>query len=115
MPAILAIRFRAAFADGRDLVDGFVVPDTDNTLAVFLRWSDHWRIAHVPSGCGVFHPDRKLKFVVREQAIAFARRFYEQARDIGLDMKAANFTESRERIWEALPYGRRSDFWEKVL
>jgi len=116
MSTLLAVRFTPAYLDGLggDKKDGFVVPDTDGTLAVYERWDDHWHVNHIVSGRAVM-PPHGAEFIVREQAIGFARRFYAEITKLGADLKAPDFEVERKRIWDELPYGAREEFWRRVL
>lgn len=114
MTALTATIFTAAFNDGFERTSGFVVPDTDGTLAVHERWTDHWRVTHVPSGRGVM-PPYQAELSVREQAIAFAQRFYRESKALGADLTLADFEQVRRQMWDERGLGEREAFWSRVL
>jgi hypothetical protein len=111
---LLATIFTAAFNDGFERTSGFVVPDTDGTLAVHERWTDHWRVTHVLSGRAVM-PPYKAELSVREQAIAFAQRFYRESIALGADLKVADFEEIRRQMWHERGLGEREAFWMRIV
>jgi hypothetical protein len=114
MTRLVATIFTATFNDGPERTSGYVVPDTDNTLAVHERWEDHWRVTHVPSGRAVM-PPYQAELTVREQAVAFAQRFYREARALGADLKLADFEQIRRQMWLERGLGEREAFYARVI
>lgn len=116
MTALIAALFVPAYADGRggDKQAGFIVPGTDDTLVVYERWQDHWHVNHLPSGRAIM-PPYGAEFIVREQALGFARRFYAEMVKLGADLTAIDFDVERKRVWDQIPYGEREEFWARVL
>lgn len=113
---LVAVLFTPAYSDGLggDKKAGFVVPDTDNTLAVYERWDDHWHVNHLPSGRAIM-PPHLAEFVVREQAIGFARRFYAEMTKLGANLNARDFEKERKRVWDELAHDNCQAFWTRVL
>lgn len=115
MSRLVATVFTAAFNDDSfERTAGFLVPDCDGVLAVHERWQDHWRVTHVPSGRAVM-PPYQAELSVREQAIAFAQRFYREAIALGADLKLPDFEQIRRQMWHERGLGEREAFWRRVV
>lgn len=115
MTRLVATIYTATLADGSfDRTAGFLVPDCDGVFAIHEKWEDHWRVTHVPSGRAVM-PPYQAELTVREQAVAFAQRFYREARALGADLKCSDFEQVRRQMWYERGLGEREAFYMRVV
>ena len=113
-PKPLPIHFDYAFASETVRTQGWIVPDTNDTLAVDERWGNHWRLTHIPSGRGVMPPDN-AELTTRGQAMGFARRFYKEAVALGADLTSKDWETIRGLLFYDIGHGERAAFWSRVI
>ena len=89
-----AVVFQVTTENGKEDVPGWIVPDTDDLLAVDIRYdadltcleSADWAITHIPTGRRV-NSGWMLEAGTRADAIRIAQRFYAAYKARGWDLR----------------------------
>lgn len=109
----VTIRLALGSGTGAPTRDGFLVPDTESTLAVDERSPRDWIITHLPSGQRVpSEATRSLTSCVA--AIAVAQALYRELTAVGADMKSSDVSAIIGPV-NLLPKDGRNAFWARVL
>jgi hypothetical protein len=101
-------------------IPGWIVPDTDDLLAIDLRAPadleymspSDWRITHLPTGYGV-RASPYTDADTRERAVEVAQAFYRELKALGVDL-AMNDIKAICAPVTALSNAGKRDFWNKV-
>jgi|GEM_PF-2388956 len=114
------IKIRCGEGEIPEEVPGWFVPDTDELLAVDLRYEANvetgeaadWYITHIPTGFMV-HRHGYTNAASRERAVEVAQNFYRECRARGWDMTSSD-ADSILSAHNKMPWEEKLRFWNAV-
>lgn len=99
---------------GKDAIDGYLVPETNNLLAVDERFdvyktSHHWKITHLPTGRGIGKLSNQETL---EKAVKVAQGFYREFSQL-CDLSSKNIDEICAPF-NSLPLDKREEIMRRI-